>query len=604
MIIMRYNNQRYTGSGSDGSQYDYFDSIDNTENDDGTFYDDDFSDQEYHNNYHVDNKNTDRSEIKNRYPGSYQSEYSKHEKYSNSQPSGTGRSSGKKLLLSFLVILLFLNMFILAYIILDHTYALIGKGVGKVYPVRVSTTELVLTGKEINDFDGLEKLDKLQLLDLRGLNIDIEQFERIHSVIPSDCKVLWDVPISGHVFDSTSSVVSFSDATASELDSLKYFENLEKVNASGCKQYSKLKELAASRPDYDIIWTIPVGDNVYSSTLSEIKLTNDITPDQIEYLKFFPWLVYIDATEYSDYDTILKLSNEMPNCEINWLLNIAGISVNSYTSSIDLTGKYIDNLEDFKYKLSYLPRLNYINMCDCNLSNDQMADLCKTFPGKKFVWYVTFGNPEIKSWKVRTDITAFSTLNPSGGTPFTQEDFAPLFLYCTDLVAIDLGHNSLSDISLIANLKKLKFAILADNDITDVSPLATIDCLEYLEIFDNKLSDVSPLNRLEHLYDLDLTNNYITDVTQFFPMKNLLSLELDNSLSASWDVRNDVSEDDLIKLSAALPQCRIVRYHEDAYRYAKNNNRFLAMKLAFNNYENVIYFNDWDDIKFSSAFYN
>ena len=54
--------------------------------------------------------------------------------------------------------------------------------------------------------------------------------------------------------------------------------------------------------------------------------------------------------------------------------------------------------------------------------------------------------------------------------------------YCTDLQALDLGHQRITDLSVIGNyLKDLRILILADNKVSDVSPLANLKHLHYLQ---------------------------------------------------------------------------------------------------------------------------
>ena len=59
-------------------------------------------------------------------------------------------------------------------------------------------------------------------------------------------------------------------------------------------------------------------------------------------------------------------------------------------------------------------------MCGCGLSDTDMAALSERLPDLHFVWEVSFGK-----WKLRTDSTAFSTLNSNDSQRFTSADFAP-----------------------------------------------------------------------------------------------------------------------------------------------------------------------------------
>jgi Leucine-rich repeat (LRR) protein len=86
--------------------------------------------------------------------------------------------------------------------------------------------------------------------------------------------------------------------------------------------------------------------------------------------------------------------------------------------------------------------------------------------------------------------------------------------YCPDLLALDLGHQALTDISPIAEyLPDLRLLIIADNRVYDLSPLEKLKHLHYLEIFVNRVSDISPLAKLHELVDVNISYNAISDVT-------------------------------------------------------------------------------------------
>ena len=77
-------------------------------------------------------------------------------------------------------------------------------------------------------------------------------------------------------------------------------------------------------------------------------------------------------------------------------------------------------------------------------------------------------------------------------------------MYCTDLIAIDVGHMELTSCEWLAYMPNLQYLILADTDISDISPLANHEKLVFLEIFLTKVQDYSPLLTCTALEDLNL----------------------------------------------------------------------------------------------------
>ena len=80
--------------------------------------------------------------------------------------------------------------------------------------------------------------------------------------------------------------------------------------------------------------------------------------------------------------------------------------------------------------------------------------------------------------------------------------------YCTDLVAIDLGHMPISTCGWAENMPDLQYLILADTAVSDISPLANHEKLVFLELFITPCRDYSPLLTCKNLEDLNLCYSY------------------------------------------------------------------------------------------------
>ena len=91
------------------------------------------------------------------------------------------------------------------------------------------------------------------------------------------------------------------------------------------------------------------------------------------------------------------------------------------------------------------------------------------------------------------DQTAFSTLHGDPSDPVHSENDFSILKYCKNLMALDVGHNIIRDVSFLYDLPKLRVLILACNCITDITPVGSLKDLEYLEIFWNQIGDISPL---------------------------------------------------------------------------------------------------------------
>lgn len=155
--------------------------------------------------------------------------------------------------------------------------------------------------------------------------------------------------------------------------------------------------------------------------------------------------------------------------------------------------------------------------------------------------------------QIRPGMTAFSTLKGRQEPRYTAEDVAgPLMENCPDLLALDLGHNDVSDLTFLKAWPKLRRLIVVDSKtpITDISPLAELDDLEYVELFMQNITDISPLAGKTHLIDLNLAHNDITDLTPLHSCTGLKRL---------WISYNRHLSDEQIKaFQQAVPDCRVV----------------------------------------------
>lgn len=189
-------------------------------------------------------------------------------------------------------------------------------------------------------------------------------------------------------------------------------------------------------------------------------------------------------------------------------------------TTLTLESDQFTDVDTLIQELDQQPALRQVDMYDAELSAAQMDILSTRYPNISFGWTLHIGDHTL-----RTDATAFSTLHSRNSTPHTNEDFAVL-RYCHNLLALDIGHNAVTDISFLESLPKLKILILGRNQIADTTPLGTLTDLEYLELFSDGVDDISALANCTHLMDVNLTNNHIADLTPILSLPNLKRLWL------------------------------------------------------------------------------
>ena len=212
------------------------------------------------------------------------------------------------------------------------------------------------------------------------------------------------------------------------------------------------------------------------------------------------------CTDGMEAELLSALLAAHPDRGYEYTLSLCGQQVSSRQTVLALEGEVTPEMvQELKRWLPCLPALEQVDMYDAALPDEDMAYFHATYPGIRFGWTLSLGK-----WTVRTDAEAFSTLQSQNSKRYDSTHFEKL-RYCYQLKALDLGHNSLTDLSFLEDLPQLRVLILADNKIEDISPLCQLPELQYAELFMNRISDLSPLAGHTRLLDLNLTYNRVSD---------------------------------------------------------------------------------------------
>lgn len=474
---------------------------------------------------------------------------------------------------------------------LCSTYTLVGSGANRVI-CRTGALEIDLSGSSLTSLDGIERVRGLELLDVRGAAIEPEEIEWLGRVLP-ECDVLWSVPFSSGAVDCDAAGLVLTGATEHDLELVRCMTSLERLEITECELYEQIFALR-EQLECEVSWSVYIDGTAYPSDTAELTLGAVEAADAAK-LRWLPELRYVDATACAQYAELTEVSALLPECELVWQCEIFGKVVRSTDKLLDISGTAVKDLDAFRAeldeKLCRLPGLEKIDMCGCGVSDEDMAALRDSYPQVKFVWLVSFG-PANHRYTVRTDVTCFSTLLGKSRTYCGDEDdYKELFLYCTDLVALDMGHNDIADISLISNLKKLQMLIMTDNKIVDLSPLTACEDLFFLEFNKNRVNDITPLTQMKNLKYVTLHYNRVEDITPLYNEQGLEILVLSENFDIPRAQKNELVE--------ALPDCSVyftLPYGTGTGAEWDSLPERQSVKKAFKNWEKIEEFRSWDDI--------
>ncbi|MBD5459642.1 MAG: leucine-rich repeat domain-containing protein [Lachnospiraceae bacterium] len=285
---------------------------------------------------------------------------------------------------------------------------------------------------------------------------------------------------------------------------------------------------------------------------------------------------------------ILDLTERYQDGELVWELDVDGVQISPDVHELDFSGHDLAALDlDMYTLLGLLPDLEKIDMCQCGFSNDEMAALQDAFPEIKIVWEIVLSH-----WTIRTDAVAFSTMKTCAQTFYLNDDEAKYLKYCTDLVALDLGHNYVTDLSFLQFMPELKILILVDNvkgwengkirRIDDLSMLQYVPKLEYLEFFCNRVQDISFLQYTPNLVDLNISYNPVSDASYLFELPKLERLFLEHT---------KIPYSEFERLQETYPNAQLEYYGEGSIDHDwRKHERYYAMRDMFkNNYVHPLF---------------
>ena len=351
--------------------------------------------------------------------------------------------------------------------------------------------------------------------------------------------------------------------------------------------------LATPSPEVTPVADVTIGGETYPADTTALDLsetTVDLAALQTE-LAQLPALTQVTFGEevFALADQI-ALAQAYPAVFFVWNVQLLeDLSVRSDVIDLDLREYEVPDAAAFSDSLVLLPQLARLDMCGTGPSDEEMAAMRERYPETKFIWYT-----HVYQWILRTDIKGFSTGQkrkfPDGAGWYTGESFSYKRVrssdfvnlkYCTDLVALDVGHcTMIGDVNFLTDLPQLRILDISLCDLTDISPLASLTELEFLELNYNYVTDISPIANLKKLKYVNLNNNNITSYDALLDLPALERLWISCS-----GLTDDQLDEMRATLSAKLPNLDIKasnKNREYAMSYwRKDNPAYLEMQALF-----------------------
>ena len=271
-----------------------------------------------------------------------------------------------------------------------------------------------------------------------------------------------------------------------------------------------------------------------------------------------------------------KLVDALPGVHFIWTVKVGNATISSEDTVMDLdTPKGEAKLSAIAAALDALPNIDTVLMYKYRPSLKGVSSyLLDKYPEVDFGWTLDWLICEGRRVRLRSDATAFSTAKGRQDPRYTAAQIWERLQYFPDLLAIDVGHNNVSDLSFLTNFPELKRLICIDSKkrVTDISALSELYELEYIELFMQDITDISPLANHTKLLDLNLCHNNITDLS---PLYSCTSLE---RLHISYNP--NLTAEEVAKLQEQLPNCVIETetYQSTGAGWREHDRYFIMIK--------------------------
>ena len=409
--------------------------------------------------------------------------------------------------------------------------------------------DLEITALSLSDIPLFSCFPNLKSVDASGC-ADYEALLALRAACPA-LELTAFVSVGGKAvpMDAQRAVLRADTPLEELLDKLPFLPDLYRVSfAGGAVSYETQDALAAAFPGISFRWDVELLGRTASSAAKELSFAGSSLSERdvhtlCENLFRFPSLERIDLTGCGLAGEQIAAVRAASGAAVLYELTLFGRTVSTDASELDFSGirMGLSDVAVIEDALGEFPLLEKVVMCDCGISNEDMAALNDRHENVRFVWRVYFSG-----FSLRTDDTNFIAARVRNDFPIYSNDLEVL-KYCPDLQALDLGHKNITHLNFLRYVPHLKYLILVENDVNDITPIGELQELTYLEMFWTKCEDISPLQNCKALTDLNISYIYCR------PAKCLETLVNMPQLERLWYCGNNLDAGQLEELQAALP---------------------------------------------------
>ena len=171
---------------------------------------------------------------------------------------------------------------------------------------------------------------------------------------------------------------------------------------------------------------------------------------------------------------------------------------------------------------AHLAKITSLSLSSLEITSLKAGD----FDGLTSLTTLNLGSNSISDISTLAGLTSLTTLNLSANSISDISALSKL----TSLTTLNLSANSISDISALSKLTSLTTLNLGSNSVSNISTLSKLTSLTELNLGSNSASDISALSGLTSLTELNLLGNSISDISALSKLTSLTELNLYGNL--------------------------------------------------------------------------
>ena len=202
-------------------------------------------------------------------------------------------------------------------------------------------------------------------LDLREKEVSESHFQAVQAQLP-DCELIWNVPLHTGAVSSDVQQLTITALNDEDIRLLAaYFPNLKQIDASGCKDYEKLAELAQKMKHCKVSYQVDLGGSMAAPDAAALTLEAgsfdfDVLMSNAAYLTKLQSIHFAKADLTLEQQAVLEES--YPEIQITSTVEILGKEYGSDTAELDLSSMTAADVDVVIPKLAMLTQLKEVDL--------------------------------------------------------------------------------------------------------------------------------------------------------------------------------------------------------------------------------------------------